>query len=232
VESNFPYWAGAKYVMQLHNKNGWTPVNEMYHANRVVSTAEIILSTKIEPVIFDMTKLSKKLQNSSTKIRFMDDDNYGPVMMMALLSDYSSVSDFTSAFGWRGDRLLYVLSDTKRYGSFVWAMSFDFPDNAYRMQTSIRRFLKAQKINNSSFVETLSLDTCLSFEMPDLTAKIIRKGSSLFWLENIDNAEDVIATITSSPISLAKSAEPIVARNPELVESKIKLLNAIFGLQE
>jgi hypothetical protein len=230
VTSNFPYWTGAKYVMQMHNKDGWTPVNEMYHANRVMSTAEIILSKKIEPVIFDMAALSKKLQNSSTKIRFMDDDNYGPVMMMALLSDYCSVDDLKNAFGWRGDRLLYVLSDTKRYGSFVWAMSFDYPDNAYRMLTYIRAFLRAQKINNSSFVETLALDTCSNFEMPDLTAKIICKGTSLYWLENIDNEEDVIATITTSSASLAKSAEPVVPRNPALVETKIKLLDAIFGL--
>lgn len=115
IQSMAPYILGEYFVNSKQLVSGWAGVNALYHTNRIASTADIItLAQHTQIQAFDYSKIFPLLLNNTQNLRFADDDTYGPIMLMGLLSEYVDEIHCKNAFGWQGDRIAYVLKEIGR----------------------------------------------------------------------------------------------------------------------
>jgi hypothetical protein len=230
IMSMFPYDIGAYFVGQQWTKEGWSGVNKLYYANRPLSTVEIITGEKIEPCNFDYSQLIENWYDSCFSVQIAEDDNYGPVMLLALFKEYTDVSHAQNAFGWRGDRLLYLLSDSEKWGKFLW--SFRFKDNE-SAEYSFRGFdavLSERRIDGVApqrFV--ITTDSMITYTTGPIKSRLIRNGTSVFWLENSSESDIAISGILNA--SLAKRGMKLYRKievDPVIIEIKRQIIDGYF----
>ena len=125
-----PYTLGPCFIMNKLKAGGWSEVNRLFHSDRVNSSREIITGADHEPVVFNFDQITPILLQDISSLELADDDNYGAVMLMALLGDYLDTENCYRALGLAGDRIIYVLDRDRELGSFVWAMAFDSEEDA------------------------------------------------------------------------------------------------------
>jgi hypothetical protein len=234
IVSYFPYEVGSDYVSNIWTKALWGGVNSLYYANRPLSTAEIITKEQIEPVSFDYNALIKDWYENVSSIQFAEDDNYGPVMLLALLSQFTDASHASTAFGWRGDRLLYVLADNSQWGKFIWSLKFNSVENAKYCFQGLDFIVTGRKLDGVTPQRSqIAADSLITYTTGPVTSKLLRSGTTLFWMENVDTANQVVSGVIAS--SLAKRKESELKRiedDPAFVNVKKRIIDrSISGLR-
>jgi hypothetical protein len=228
--SNFPYTAGAHYVVTIWNAKSWNGVNQLYYANRPQSTAEIITGEKVEPYQFDYNSLIQNWYNNSSSVQIADDDNYGPVMLLALLKDYTDAEHAETALGWRGDRLLYVLADNAQWGKFVWSLRFNDISSAKYCMQGIDAVLTGRTLGGIySQRSQVVADSLITYTTGSVKTTLLRKEETVFWVENVIDPDAVVSGIVSTPLA-KRSAGSIIRINsdPEIVTLKKLIIDREF----
>jgi hypothetical protein len=203
---SFPYFVGEYFIGKKKITQGWEAVNKLYHSNRVNSTAEIITGKPVSLISFDFSKFIPVMLEDTRKLRFADDDTHGPVMLMALLSEYTDVSHCKNAFGWRGDRIVYTLKDNDKYGSFVWALEFQTNEDAKYMMNAFDKLLSNRRLSNTSPQKTDSTDM-ITFTHPGITTTLYNLGTTLLWVENVSNPTEIAGLFVSEPLAKSSSKQ-------------------------
>lgn len=203
ISKSAPYVLGLGYVARKKQSDDWAGVNDLFNAKRISSTAEIITSVPGQLVSFDFSKISPILLKNARNLKFADDDTHGPIMLMALLSDYTDVEHCRKAFGWQGDRIVYVLKDDNTYGSFVWALSFQTVEDADYMISALDNLISDRKLANSLPVREENVNS-ITFTLPGVTTVLIKQNNSIIWVENVENPSQIASLL--QPGALAKIA--------------------------
>lgn len=198
-----PYILGQCFVGNKFLADGWTGVNSLFHSNRVLSTAEILTFSPSELSVFDFNKVSSLLLDNTINLNFADDDTYGPVMLMALLNKYVDFEHCKNAFGWQGDRILYVFKDNSSYGSFVWALNFNTTQDAAYIINAFDSLLSNRMLSGTLPVRAKSQDS-ITYTHSQITTTLVQKETSVIWIENAVSA-DVVAALFDSD-ALAKTS--------------------------
>ncbi|HEX2955617.1 MAG TPA: hypothetical protein VHO70_02225 [Chitinispirillaceae bacterium] len=227
--SYFPYNIGSDFVWKTWSSSGWNGVNALYYANRPVSTAEIITREKIDPVNFDYYRLIQDLYDNVSSVQFAEDDNYGPVMLLALISNFTDASHAITALGWQGDRLLYVLSDNSQWGKFLWSFKFNSVENALYCFQGLDFVMSGRTLNGFAPQRTLvTSDSLITFTTGTNSSVLLRNGETVFWMENIDRTNEVVSGVITS--SLAKQKYTTLRRieiDPEFIKIKKQVVDRI-----
>jgi hypothetical protein len=229
IKGLFPYKAGALFVAKAQLTYGWKTVDSLYHANRVLSTAEILTGEAFEPVTFDASTLIKTWYANCINVKLADDDNYGPVWLMEVLRKYIDRTSCSEAFGWRGDRFIYMLNDDNVWGKFVWALKFKSDENAISIFKSIDQLLASRVLGGeaSRRVE-VNADSLIQFTTGSVNTSLIRCGSYLFWVENVDNPTTVALSMVSNVLAKRTGngeGSLRLALNPDLTRLKKQLID-------
>jgi hypothetical protein len=225
--SYFPYDVGSDFVSTIWSTKKWNGVNALYYANRPVSTAEIITREKIEPVSFDYSALIQDWYDNVSNVQFAEDDNYGPVMLLALLSNYTDALHAKTAFGWRGDRLLYVLADNKQWGRFLWSLKFNSIENALYCFQGLDFVMSRRTLNGTAPQRTaVASDSLITFTTGSNNSILMRNGETVFWMENVDRANDVVSGVIASSLAKQKGDElRRIEDDPISIEVKKRILD-------
>ncbi len=218
---SFPYFVGEYFIGKKKITQGWEAVNKLYHSNRVNSTAEIITGKPVPLISFDFSKFVPVMLEDTRKLRFADDDTHGPVMLMALLSEYTDVTHCKNAFGWCGDRIVYMLKDNDKYGSFVWALAFQTNEDAEYMMNAFDKLLSNRKLSKITPQRT-GTDNMITFTHPGITATLFNLGTTLLWVENVSNPAEVAEVFKTEALAKSSSRQENFSTLPK--EGKWKLL--------
>ncbi len=221
VSQNFPYIVGEYFIGKKKISQGWEAVNTLYHSNRVSSTAEIITGKPVSLKSFDFSKFIPNMLKDTRKLRFADDDTHGPVMLMALLSEYTDITHYKNAFGWRGDRIFYMLKDDDKYGSFVWALEFQTDEDAKYMMSAFDKLLSNRRLSNT-FPEKINSTDMTTFTHPGITTNLCNLGTTILWMENVPNPTEIAELFVSKLIAKSSSKQENFSTLPK--EEKWKLL--------
>lgn len=203
ITQNFPYTLGEYFIGEKKISQGWEEINKLYHSNRISSTAEIITGKPVSLISFDFSKFVPAMLEDTRKLRFADDDTHGPVMLMALISEYTDVTHCKNAFGWRGDRVFYVLKDNDKYGSFVWALEFQTDEDTEYMMNAFDKLLSNRRLSNTAPEKVDSTDK-ITFTHPGISTTLFNLGTTLLWVENVSNPTEIAGLFV--PETLAKSS--------------------------
>ncbi len=225
IQGYAPYIIGPWFILNIYNKDGWPKINTLYHANRVHSTADIINLTNTTPYVFDFSKIIPLLLQNTTKLIIADDDTYGPVMLMALLNELVDSKHCEKAFGWKGDRFAYTLSDDQKFGSFVWAIEFAAEDDAQYITDKLDQFLSSRKLSGVAATRTAATDS-ITFTSSNTSTLLKRNSTTVLWIENV-NEKDSVLSLLSHPILARHSA---TEKNYSTVsfDDKQKVLDRFF----
>jgi hypothetical protein len=225
--SYFPYDVGSDFVSSIYSKTGWSGVNSLYYANRPISTAEIITKEQIEPVSFDYNALIKDWYENVTSVQFAEDDNYGPVMLLALLNKFTDASHASTAFGWRGDRLLYVLADNSQWGKFLWSLKFNNIENAKYCFQRLDFVISTRNLNGAVPQKTLvAQDSLITFTTGSNNSVLMRNGETVFWMENVDRANQVVSGVIAASLAKRKANElRRIEDDPEGIKVKKRIID-------
>lgn len=221
ISQNFPYFVGEYFIGKKKVAQGWEAVNKLYHANRVSSTAEIITGKPVSLKSFDFSKFIPDMLEDTRKLRFADDDTHGPVMLMALLSEYTDITHYKNAFGWRGDRIFYMLKDNDKYGSFVWALEFQTGEDAEYMMNAFDKLLSNRRLSNTKPEKADSTDM-ITFTHPGITTTLYNLGTTILWVENVSNPTEIAELFVSEQLAKSSSRQENFSTLPK--EDKWKLL--------
>jgi hypothetical protein len=227
IMSIFPYEVGAYFVGQQFTIDGWSGVNKLYYANRPLSTAEIITGEKIEPITFDYSQLIRNWYDSCFSVQIAEDDNYGPVMLLALFKGYTDVSHAQTAFGWRGDRLLYLLPNNEKWGKFLWSFRFkdrECTDYCFRGFDTVLSGRRLDSTVPQRFV--IAPDSMITYVTGPVKSTLIRKGTSVFWLENSSESEVAVSNVLNTSLTKKKAGnDTYINVEPELIKMKKKIID-------
>jgi hypothetical protein len=184
----------------------------------------VLTGEAFEPVTFDVSSLIKEWYAGSMKVKFADDDNYGPVWLMEVLRNFATRTHCSEAFGWRGDRFVYILNDGNAWGKFVWAMKYKSDENALTIFKMIDQLLTSRVLEgySSNRVE-VNTDSLIHFTTGPVNTSLIRNGSYLFWLENVNNPTTVALSMVSNMLvkRIENSERELrVTIDPELIRLK------------
>lgn len=228
--SYFPYDVGADFVGSIWKKTWWGGVNSLYYANRPLSTAEIITNEHIEPVSFDYSPLIADWYENVSSVQFAEDDNYGPVMLLALLSKFTDASHAGTAFGWRGDRLLYILSDNSQWGKFIWSLKFNSVESARYGFQGFDFVVTGRKLDGLAAQRSqIAVDSLITYTTGSVTSTLLRSGTTLFWMENVDTANQVVSkVITASLVKRKESELKRIDDDPAFVNVKKRVIDRNF----
>jgi hypothetical protein len=221
-----PYILGPAFIANIYMVNGWQAVNDLYHANRIQSTVDIITSKPVKLHQFDFSSVIPKILKNALNLRFADDDSYGPIMLMALTSEYIDVDHCKKAFGWRGDRIYYVLNENEKYGSFLWALAFEDSTDAQYMFTAFDSLLTHRYISGSLPVR-IAAENLLTYSHAGIHTTIMQQDNLIFWAENLPEPNELISSINTT--SLAKTGF-VEGKNMTLtLNEKQMIMKKLFG---
>lgn len=195
-----PYTLGPYFIMNKMADGGWSEVNRLFHSDRVNSSREIITGTDHEPVVFNFDQITPILLQDVSSLELADDDNYGAVMLIALLGDYLDTENCYRALGLAGDRIIYVLDRDRELGSFVWAMAFDSEEDAGYTFGKLDLLLTNRIINGKSSKRKETAEA-LVFNCGSSEAHLFLKGTNVFWIENVDSLDSVINLLSNQALS-------------------------------
>lgn len=224
--SMFPYEVGSYFVSKIWSTKGWEGVNQLYYSNRPLSTAEIITGEKFEPHRFDYSSLIKNWYDSCQSVQIADDDNYGPVMLLALLKDYTDATHAEAALGWQGDRVLYLLADNAQWGKFVWSFQFKDASSAKYCMQGIDAVLSARTLGNVA-PQRLQVvaDSLITYTTGAVATTLLRDGEALFWIENVSDPTNVASGIQNASLAKRSGASYLqIESDPEIVEMKKRMI--------
>jgi hypothetical protein len=229
IKSMFPYKAGAAYVAKIQRNEGWKSIDSLYHAKRALSTAEIVTGESFEPSEFDVSPLVKDWYSNSINVKFADDDNYGPVWLMAILNKYITRTDCSKAFGWRGDRFVYMLNDDSQWGKFVWALNFKEGSDAVHMFQLFDTLITSRVLGGNITVrKEISTDSLIQFNSGSIKTCLIRNDRNLFWIENIEDPVTVASSIMPNILVKRGNTGLRIIPEPELIYLKKQIINNKF----
>jgi hypothetical protein len=231
--SYFPYDVGSDFVSSIWSKAWWGGVNSLYYANRPLSTAEIITKEQIEPVSFDYSALIADWYENVSSVQFAEDDNYGPVMLLALLNKFTDTSHASTAFGWRGDRLLYILSDNSQWGKFLWSLKFNSAESAKYCFQGLDFVVTGRKLDGVTPQRNqIAADSLITYTTGSMTSTLLRSGTTLFWMENVETANQVVSKVIAASLAKRKESElRRIEEDPEFVNVKKRIIDrSISGL--
>jgi hypothetical protein len=200
ITQKFPYILGEYFIGEKKVSQGWEAVNRLYHSNRVNSTAEIITGKPVSLVTFDFSKFIPEMLEDIRNLRFADDDTHGPVMLMALISEYTDITHCKDAFGWRGDRIFYVLKDNAKYGSFIWAIEFQSNDDADYMMNTFDKLLSNRRLSNTTPQKKDSTNM-ITFTHPGISTSLFNLGTTILWVENVSNPTEIAGSFISGALA-------------------------------
>ncbi len=226
--SYFPYNVGSDFVWTIWSKTDWAGVNSLYYANRPLCTAEILTKEHIEPVSFDYSVLIKDWYENVTSVQLAEDDNYGPVMLLALLNKFTDASHANAAFGWRGDRLLYILSDNSQWGKFLWSLKFDNIESAKYCFQGIDYVMSTRNLNGVAPQRTpVASDSLITFTTGSNNSVLLRNGETVFWMENVDRANELVAGVITASLAKRKANElRRIDDDPGFVKVKKRIIDS------
>src|SRR5512133_3001343 len=228
IQGYAPYQIGAGYVWDIFTKGKWNAVNRLYHADRPVSTKQIITGTAHTPWGFDFSAIMPILLSNTTKLVFADDDTYGPVMLMALLNKYIDSEHCKAALGWQGDRCAFTLSDNQRWGSFVWALKFDTPENTDYVFERLDSLYTKRDLGQ--LTATRIADTSgISYTNANSQLVLRKSGTLIFIMDNVSSTSTVLAAL-DKPSSIAKKDALSTALSPTAdIRVKHQIIDMIIG---
>jgi len=227
IQGYAPYLLGEKFVWDHFTSGGWSNVNRLYHASRVSSMSEIITGLPISPYTFDFSDIMPSLLKNTTKLKFADDDTYGPVMLMALLNETVDTTHCRKAFGWQGDRLAYTLSDNQTYGSFVWAMKFATDTDASYISGKLDTFYMSRNLGKTASVRTVD-SIGIQFTSSAAATSVRRNGSFVFVMENVTDKAEILASL-ETPAAIAKKSADTATYSTVSFQNKRKVIDNLFG---
>lgn len=179
-----------------------------------------------EPAEFDVSSLIKDWNSKCINVKFADDDNYGPVWLMAILNRYITRADCLKAFGWRGDRFVYMLNDDNQWGKFFWGLRFKESGNAITVYTLFDSLLTSRVLAGNLSVRTeISKDSLIEYKSGSVKTSLIRNGCNLFWIENIDDPAAVVSSLLPDILAKKGTTGLRITQEPELVNLKKQILN-------
>jgi hypothetical protein len=228
IQGYAPYQIGGGYVWDIFATGEWSAVNRLYHADRPTSTKQIISGSSQTPCSFDFSAIMPVLLSNTTKLVFADDDTYGPVMLMALLSKYVDTEHCKAALGWQGDRCAFTLSDNQKWGSFVWALKFDTPENATYVYERLDSLYT--KRNLGQLTVTRIADTAgISYTNANSELFLRRSGTSIIIMDNVTEKSTVLAAL-DKPSAIAKKQTLTTTLSPMIdVRVKHQIIDMIVG---
>lgn len=228
IQGYAPYQIGAGFVWDVFTKGKWSAVNRLYHADRPVSTKQIITGSAQQPWSFDFSAVMPILLSNTTRLVFADDDTYGPIMLMALLNRYIDAEHCKAALGWQGDRCAFTLSDNQKWGSFVWALKFDTPENtAYVYERLDSLYTKR---NLGQLPATRIADTSgISYTNVNAQLFLRKSGTFIFIMDNVSSKATVLAAL-DKPSAVAKKQTQISELSSTIdVRAKQQIIDMIIG---
>ncbi|NLD95391.1 MAG: hypothetical protein GX639_22295 [Fibrobacter sp.] len=228
IQGYAPYEIGAGYVWDIFTKGKWDAVNRLFHADRPISTRQIITRTAHTPWSFDFSAIMPVLLSNTTKLIFADDDTYGPIMLMALLNKYVDAEHCKAALGWQGDRCAFTLSDNQKWGSFVWALKFDTPENTEYVYERLDSLYTNR--NLGQLTATRIADTSgISYSNANSQLFLRKSGTFIFIMDNVSSKSTVLAAL-DKPSAVAKKDTHYTALSPTAdIRVKHQIIDMIIG---
>ena len=226
IKSMAPYILGSEFIGSRQNAHGWSGINNLYHTNRISSTAEVITSNSVALETFDFSTIVPILLENTRSIRFADDDTYGPIMLMVLLCDYVDEQQCRNAFGWQGDRIYYVISDENPFGSFVWALNFQNGECAQALFTAFDQFLTNRKISGGSPVREHASEGMITYSYQGISTTLSIVEKSIVWVENVPQPERIIAQLQPEILAKARTRDQDYSSFPKA--DKWKMLRTLI----
>jgi hypothetical protein len=228
IQGYAPYQIGAGYVWDIFTKGTWNAVNRLYHADRPVSTRQIITGTAHTPWSFDFSAIMPILLSNTTKLVFADDDTYGPVMLIAMLNKYVDIEHCKTALGWQGDRCAFTLSDNQKWGSFVWALKFDTPENADYVYERLDSLYTKRDLGQLTATR-IADSSGISYTNTNAQLFLRKSGTFIFIMDNISDRSTVLAAL-DNPSSLAKTNTQATIVSPTAdISVKHQIIDMIIG---
>ncbi len=228
IQGYAPYQIGAGFVWDIFSAGKWNAVNRLYHADRPISTKQIITGSTQTPWSFDFSAVMPVLLSNTTKLVFADDDTYGPVMLMALLNKYVDTEHCKAALGWQGDRCAFTLSDNQKWGSFVWALKFDTPENTEYVYERLDSLYTNR--NLGQLTATRIADTSgISYSNANSQLFLRKSGTFIFIMDNVSSKSTVLAAL-DKPSAVAKKDTHYTALSPTAdIRVKHQIIDMIIG---
>jgi hypothetical protein len=228
IQGYAPYYLGAGYVWDAFGRGTWNAVNHLYHANRPVSTKQIITGLSHTPWSFNFNAIIPVLLSNTTKLVFADDDTYGPIMLMALLSKYVDTEHCKAALGWQGDRCAFTLSDNQKWGSFVWALKFEtqaYTDYVYERFDSLYTKRNLGKLATTRFADTSGI----SYTNANSQLFLRKSGTFIFIMDNVKNKSTVLAALDKPSAIAKKQTQTDALPTTTDVRVKHQIIDMIIG---
>lgn len=185
IRSDAPYDLGSHFISNIFKDGGWSAVNDLYLKNRVKSSSHIVTGTAVEPVRWDFSALYTTLLTTSERPIYVDDDSYGPVLLMALFDGKTDTQHASNAFGWRGDHLLYFTDSNNRWGSLLWKVSCATETDASYLLGRFDKIISERSLDGVTATRTATSDS-IYYVYPNVFSTILRRsGTEVTWTENL-----------------------------------------------
>ncbi len=194
-----PYVTGTYFVGQSQRAAGWSSINDMY-SGRSFTMAQVITGEPVTMRAFPVQELRDILDAGSYS--YWDDDNYGALLLTALLARQMTAADAAEAFGWRGDYLLYLKDSGERFGRFVWAFSLASKEKAQRFIEILDEHVQARLDTGLTLYSTTNeqwagdpLYHLTTHEGPNLHTALAAYENEVYWLENVGFLQDTVINV-------------------------------------
>ncbi len=206
IERKAPYVLGAYYVGKLRESQGWDAVNDQYLKNRATSSYEIITGQRITPKRWRFSELYSSILSQTQRPVYIDDDTYGPILLMALLTDHTDKTHAKKAFGWRGDRLLFVSDTDEKWGSLVWKIACSDSSTAVVLFSSLDQLITSRSLEGvTGNRSAVTADSIVYSYSGMFTTTLMRSDSTITWAENLPSDAEALALSDSALSGLAKA---------------------------
>lgn len=213
----FPYDVGLAYVASFYSASQWNAVNALYSISTVPrSSAEINQTTAFTPSYFDFHAIQNLLSSQSGKMVFADDDNGGFALLLGLFYGQLDTQRVNRSLDWRGDRYAFVMHTGQSYGTLVWALEFANADAANYMFSNFDNLIRTRRLGGKtpyysavdSAADSLTNGMTYTYTSSLFTTKLCRTSNQIWWLENADSLEPIMAILAQQQVqpSLAKVA--------------------------
>lgn len=229
ISSYAPYSLGGYFVSSTWDTGGWSAVASLYSSQMPASTYAIMTLQSRNPHVYNFNTIYSILRSDNPVVLFADDDNYGPIMLLALLSEYTTVAAAKNGFGWSGDRLAYLRCKNENYGRMVWALSFASIADAASMYIWLDQLISHRILHTVTPTRTSIGDTIVYNYPALLKTRLIKSGTSIWWLENLSDAmaRQIIADL-AAPAALPKQLAAPANDLPVLTSLQKELLTDII----
>jgi hypothetical protein len=235
-----PYYIGASWAGSKYRNTKWNDINMEYRFHSL-SMLQALTGENPEPADIDLSPFYPMMDTTD----FWTEDILGPLDISIVFDNFdpygSLEQHIQSAYGYRGDHLIYWNTAGNDHASFIWAFAYKNQASAMKAYDLVRSIiLDIEDISSRPAFILTNTDSfgdsnmhLSEYDCGEYKAVVIRNNSYVWWIENTgDNLQKIIDEIIHRPLAKLKGSKHCRVHNPFHSLRKKKALYSLIDRQD